>query len=427
LSIEFFFIFISEFLTQTIVVASSMFKQKTTEQLKAASRPTDTGAHAFYNNPKYRAMIYQALLIFGLGYFFYAIVSNTLANLQATGVKSGFGFLSNAAGYDVLMTLIPFESTDTYLRVFIVGFLNTLLVSFLGIVFATMLGFLIGVMYFSKNWLIKKLSIVYVETFRNIPLLLQILFWYSAVLATLPGARESLSIGQAVFLNVRGLFIPGLIGQGGSTFVYIVLGLAVVGIFVLRSWAKKRQDTSGQQFPVFNASVAMLIGLPFLAALVTGFPFIIEYPVFKGFGFNGGISVIPELMALTIALSVYTGAFIAEAVRAGIQAVPHGQTEAARSIGLKEKKIMSLIVVPQAMRVIVPLLNSEYQSLVKNSTLAAAIAYPDLFNVFVGTALNQTGQAIETIFMAIVVYFAVNMLISFIMNSFNNNVELVGR
>jgi general L-amino acid transport system permease protein len=173
--------------------------------------------------------------------------------------------------------------------------------------------------------------------------------------------------------------------------------------------------------------VALLVGLPFLAALATGFPFLIEYPTFKGFGFSGGITVIPELMALTLALSVYTGAFIAEAVRAGIQAVPHGQTEAARSIGLKEKKIMSLIVVPQAMRVIVPLLNSEYQSLVKNSTLAAAIAYPDLFNVFVGTALNQTGQAIETIFMAIIVYFAVNMLISFIMNRFNSNVELVGR
>lgn len=404
-----------------------MFKQKTTEQIKAASRQTDSGSHAFYNNPKYRAIIYQALLIFGVGYFFYAIVSNTLANLESLGIKSGFGFLSNAAGYDVLMTLIPFESTDTYLRVFIVGFLNTILVSFLGIILATILGFIIGIMYFSKNWLIKKISVFYVETFRNIPLLLQIFFWYSAVLATLPGPRDSLSIGKAVFLNVRGLFIPGFTGQGGSILVYIAVALAIVCIFVLRSWAKKRQDTTGQQFPVFNASVALLVGIPFIAALVMGFPFSIDLPEFKGFGFSGGIAVIPELMALTIALSVYTGAFIAEAVRAGIQAVPHGQTEAARSIGLREKRIMSLIVVPQAMRVIVPLLNSEYQSLVKNSTLAAAIAYPDLFNVFIGTALNQTGQAIETIFMAIIVYFAVNMVISFIMNRFNSNIELVGR
>ncbi len=404
-----------------------MLKQKTTEQIKAATRKTDSGSHAFYNNPKYRAAIYQALLIFGLAYFFFTIISNTLDNLEAAGIKSGFGFLSNAAGYDVLMSLIDFDSTDTYLRVFIVGFLNTILVSILGIFFATVLGFIFGVMYFSSNWLIKKFSVIYVETFRNIPLLLQILFWYSAVLATLPGPRDSLSLGEAVFLNVRGLFIPKLVGEGGSVLVYIALAVAIIGIFVLRSWAKKRQDATGEQFPVFYTSIAMVIGLPFIAALVTGFPFVIDYPALKGFGFRGGITVIPELMALTIALSVYTGAFIAEAVRAGIQAVPHGQTEAARSIGLREGKIMSLIIVPQAMRVIVPLLNSEYQSLVKNSTLAAAIAYPDLFNVFVGTALNQTGQAIETIFMAIIVYFALNMFISFVMNRFNSNVELVGR
>jgi len=404
-----------------------MFRQKTTEQIKAAARKTDSGSHAFYNNPRYRAVIYQTLLIAGLAYFFYTIISNTLGNLEAAGIKSGFGFLDNAAGYDVLMSLISFESTDTYLRVFIVGFLNTVLVSIMGIILATVLGFIFGVMYFSRNWLIQKVSVVYVETFRNIPLLLQILFWYSAVLATLPGVRDSLSVGEAIFLNVRGLFVPKLVEQGGSTLVYIAIGIAVIAIFVLRSWAKKRQDATGKQFPVFYASLGIFFGLPLLAALVTGIPFVVDYPVLQGFGFRGGITVIPELMALTIALSVYTGAFIAEAVRAGIQAVPHGQTEAARSIGLREGKIMSLIIVPQAMRVIVPLLNSEYQSLVKNSTLAAAIAYPDLFNVFVGTALNQTGQAIETIFMAIIVYFALNMFISFVMNRFNNNVELVGR
>ncbi len=404
-----------------------MFKQKTTEQIKAATRKTESGSHAFYNNPKYRAVIYQTLLIAGLAYFFYTIIGNTLGNLEAAGIKSGFGFLGNAAGYDVLMSLIPFESTDSYLRVFIVGFLNTILVSILGIVLATLLGFIFGVMYFSRNWLIKKVSVVYVETFRNIPLLLQILFWYSAVLATLPGVRDSLSLGEAIFLNVRGLFIPKLVGQDGSTLVYVAIAIAIVAIFVMKSWAKKRQDETGQQFPLLYASLGIFFGLPLLATLVAGIPFVVDYPVLQGFGFRGGITVIPELMALTIALSVYTGAFIAEAVRAGIQAVPHGQTEAARSIGLKEGKIMSLIIVPQAMRVIVPLLNSEYQSLVKNSTLAAAIAYPDLFNVFVGTALNQTGQAIETIFMAIIVYFAVNMFISFVMNRFNRNVELVGR
>lgn len=405
-----------------------MFQKKTTEQMKAASRPSaQTKAGAFYNNPQVRAIFYQTLLVVGLIYFFYAIVTNTLANMEASGIQSGFGFLSTAAGYDILMSLISFESTDTYFKVFIVGFLNTILVSVIGIVFATILGFIFGVAYFSNNWLVRAISTTYVEIFRNIPLLLQVFFWYFAVLAALPGARDSLSIGEAIFLNVRGLFIPKLVGGDGSTLVYIALGLAIVGIFFLRSWAKKRQELTGQQFPVLWGALGLVIGLPLVTALFTGLPFTIDYPALDRFSFKGGVTVIPELMALIIALSVYTGAFIAEAVRAGIQSVPKGQSEAARSIGLRENKIMSLIVVPQAMRVIVPLLNSEYQSLVKNSTLAAAIGYPDLFNVFVGTALNQTGQAIETIFMTIIVYFVLNMLISFLMNRFNNNVELVGR
>ena len=405
-----------------------MFQKKTTEQIKAATRPSaQVKAGAFYNNPQIRAIFYQTLLVVGLLYFFYAIVNNTLTNMEASGIKSGFGFLSTAAGYDILMSLISFESTDTYLKVFVVGFLNTILVSAIGIFFATILGFIFGVAYFSKNWLIRSISTVYVEIFRNIPLLLQVFFWYFAVLAALPGPRDSLSFGESIFLNVRGLFTPKLVGGDGSTLVYVALGIAIAGIFVLRSWAKKRQELTGQQFPVLWGSLGLVIGLPLLVALFTGLPFTVDYPALKGFSFKGGVTIIPELMALSIALSVYGGAFIAEAVRAGIQSVPTGQTEAARSIGLKENKIMSLVVVPQAMRVIVPLLNSEYQSLVKNSTLAAAIGYPDLFNVFVGTALNQTGQAIETIFMTIIVYFVLNMMISFLMNRFNNNVELTGR
>ncbi len=405
-----------------------MFKQKTIEEAKAsARRSSGNSSAAFYNNPNVRAIFYQILLVFGLGYFFYSIISNVLANMEATGIKTGFSFLGASAGYDVLMTLISFESTDTYGKIFIVGFLNTLLVSAIGIVFATILGFIFGVAAFSQNLLIRKAALVYVEIFRNIPLLLQVFFWYFAVLSALPGARQSLSLGEAIFLNVRGLYLPKMVGSDLFWVAEAALGLAIVGIFVLRRWAKTRQDETGQQFPVLNTSIAMVIGLPLLALIVTGFPFTMEYPALKGFNYFGGITVIPELMALAIALSVYTGAFIAEAVRAGVQAIPHGQTEAARSIGLKEKKIMQLIIVPQAMRVIVPLLNSEYQSLVKNSTLAAAIGYPDLFNVFVGTALNQTGQAIETIFMTIIVYFVVNMVISFLMNRFNNAVALVSR
>ena len=406
-----------------------MFKQKTIEEVKSASRKSSSGttSNAFYNNPRIRGFFYQIALVAGLLYFFGTIIGNTLANMEATGIKTGFDFLGAAAGYDVLMSLISFESTDTYGRIFVVGFLNTLLVSAIGIFFATLLGFIFGVAHFSHNWLIRKVALVYVEIFRNVPLLLQVFFWYFAVLSSLPGARQSLSLGEAVFLNVRGLYLPKLIGGDLSSLVWIALGAAVAGIFVLRRWAKKRQELTGQQFPVLKTSIAMVVLFPLIVAALTGFPFTVEYPALKGFNYFGGITVIPELMSLAIALSVYTGAFIAEAVRAGVQSIPHGQTEAARSIGLRENKIMSLIIVPQAMRVIVPLLNSEYQSLVKNSTLAAAVGYPDLFNVFVGTALNQTGQAIETIFMTIIVYFVVNMVISFLMNRFNNAVALVSR
>lgn len=404
-----------------------MFSPKTTEEIVAAQRSKEIGAGAFYNNPKYRGWIYQSLLLFFLIAFFYSIISNTLDNMAAQGIKSGFGFLSSSAGFDVLMSLISFDSTDSYSRIFIVGVLNTILVSVIGIFFSTILGFLFGIAYFSPNFLIKKISIIYVETFRNIPVILQVIFWYTAVLAALPSARESLSIGEAIFLNVRGLYFPKLIGESGSIIVYIALLIAIVAIFFIKSWAKKRQDLTGAQFPVFWVSLGLIFGLPLLALIVTGFPFVFEYPELKGFNFRGGVTVIPELMAMAIALSVYTGAFIAEAVRAGIQSVPHGQTEAARSIGLKESKIMSLIIVPQSMRVIAPMLNSEYQSLVKNSTIATAIGYPELFTVFAGSALNQVGQAIEMMFMTLAVYFFINMVISFVMNRFSSSTKIVTR
>ena len=389
--------------------------------------PDKTSSGSLLNNPRVRAVIYQILLLLGLGYFFFSIVSNALTNMEARGIKSGFDFLTTAAGFDILMTLVPYDATSTYGMTFVVGLLNTILVSVVGIFFATLLGFIIGVAYFSQNWLIKRLSVVYVELFRNIPLLLQVFFWYFAVLASLPSARESMSFGEVIFLNVRGLYLPDLVGGAGSSVVYAAFAVAVAAIAILRKWARKRQDDTGEQFPVLLTSIGLFIGLPLLAAIIMGFPFTWDYPSLQGFNFRGGITVIPELIALTIALAVYTGAFIAEAVRAGVQSVPNGQTEAARSIGLRENRIMSLIIVPQAMRVIVPLLNSEYQSLVKNSTLATAIGYPDLFTVFVGTSLNQTGQAIEIVFMTMAVYFVINMTISFLMNRFNASVALVER
>ena len=403
-----------------------MFSTKTTEQLKLETRPSSTGAKSFYNNPKYRAWIYQSFLLTFLVGFFYTIVSNTLDNMAAQGIKSGFSFLDSSAGFDVLMSLLPFETTDSYFKIFVIGILNTILVSAIGIIFATILGFIFGIAYFSHNYLIRKISIIYVEVFRNIPVILQVIFWYT-VFNSLPIARESINIGDTVFLNVTGLYLPQLVGEAGSGFVYGAIVMAIIAVFGIKKWAHKRQEASGEQFPVLWSSIAVLVLLPLLALFVSGVPFHFDYPALKGFNFRGGITVIPELMSLAVALSIYTGAFIAEAVRAGVQSVPQGQTEAARSVGLKESKIMSLIIVPQAMRVITPMLNSEYQSLVKNTTIATAIGYPELFTVFAGSALNQVGQAVEIMFMTLAIYFALNMFISFVMNHFNKRTELTTR
>ncbi|UZE95971.1 amino acid ABC transporter permease [Alkalimarinus alittae] len=403
-----------------------MFSKKTAEQIKFETRPNRVGAKAFYNNPKYRGWIYQSVLFVFLIGFFYSIVSNTLDNMSAQGIKSGFSFLNTSAGFDVLMSLIPFDTTDSYLQIFIIGILNTILVSVIGIIFSTILGFIFGIAYFSRNWLINKIAVIYVEIFRNIPVILQVIFWYT-VFNALPIARESLNLGDAVFLNVTGLYFPKLVGESGSGVVYGAIVVAILAIFAIKRWAKKRQELTGEQFPILWTSLGIFFGLPLLALLITGLPFHLDYPALKGFNFKGGISVIPELISLAIALSVYTGAFIAEAVRAGIQSVPQGQTEAARSIGLKESKIMSLIIVPQSMRVITPMLNSEYQSLVKNTTIATAIGYPELFTVFAGSALNQVGQAVEIMFMTLAIYFVINMVISLVMNHFNKRTELSAR
>ena len=382
-------------------------------------------APSFFNNPKNRAIIYQLLLLLGLGYFFYSIMSNTLNNMEARGIKSGFGFLTTTAGFDILMSLIPFDATNSYGRTFVVGLLNSLLVSVIGIFLATLLGFLAGVSRLSHNYLIRKIATIYVELFRNIPLLIQIFFWYFAVLASLPGVRESMSLGEAIFLNVRGLYLPRLVDQPGSTVVYLAIVVAIVAIIFLSRWAKRRQELTGAQFPVFWTNLAILFGLPLLVLFVTGNPFTLEYPQLLGFNFSGGITVIPELMALSVALTFYTGTFIAEAVRAGVQSIPNGQTEAARSIGLQERRIIMLIIIPQALRVIIPQLNSQYQNLIKNSALATAIGYPDLFTVFMGTTLNQTGQAVEIVSMTMLVYLSINLMLSFLMNLLNAKVAIV--
>ncbi len=381
----------------------------------------------WWRSPAIRALLFQLFLVCGILAFGYYIFNNTLQNMEQRGITTGFDFLSNEAGFGILKSLIEYDETHTYGRTFLVGLLNTLLVAALGIFFATFIGFFMGVARLSSNWLVARLATVYIETFRNLPLLLQIMFWYFAVLRPLPRPRESLSLGDSVFLNNRGLFLPEPVPEPGFWMVMTALLVAIVAVFFIARWAHRRQDRTGAQFPVFWVGGALIVGLPLLVFLLSGSPMHWEYPALKGFNFRGGLEVIPELAALVLALSIYTGAFIAEAVRSGILAVSHGQTEAAYALGLRPKVTLKLVVIPQAMRVIIPQLTSQYLNLTKNSSLATAIGYPDLVNVFAGTTLNQTGQAVEVIAMTMGVYLTISLLISLFMNWYNKRKQLVER
>ncbi|OCH04898.1 amino acid ABC transporter permease [Aliivibrio fischeri] len=378
-------------------------------------------------NPTFRAILFQVIAVAALVFFFYTIVNNALSNLESRGIATGLGFLDQEAGFGIGLSLVEYDETYSYGRTFVVGLLNTALVSVLGILFATVLGFTIGIARLSSNWLVSRCAAVYIETFRNIPLLLQIFFWYFAVLQALPSPRQSLSLGESVFLNVRGLFFPSPIFEEGSNLIGIAVIAAIIFILFLSKWAKNKQRLTGQQTPVLRYSLLALFGLPTLAYFISGMPISIEYPELKGFNFRGGISIIPELAALVVALSVYTASFIAEIVRSGINAVSHGQTEAAMALGLPRKRTLKLVVIPQAMRIIIPPLTSQYLNLTKNSSLAMAIGYPDLVSVFAGTTLNQTGQAIEIITMTMAVYLTLSLLTSFLMNIYNSKVALVER
>ncbi len=381
----------------------------------------------FWNDPQVRAIVFQVLVVAAVVAFFAYIVDNTLDNMERRGISSGFGFLENQAGFGIVQSLIEYTETHSYGRTFVVGLLNTLLVSGLGIVLATLLGFIIGIARLSTNWMISRIAAVYIEIFRNIPLLLQILFWYFGVLQALPGPRQSLAIGESVFLNVRGLYVPRPVFESGFGVVLAAVGAAIVAVVLLRRWAHARQDRTGQPFHTVYVSLAILIGLPTLAFVGTGFPLSWDYPSLQGFNFRGGLPLIPELAALLLALSIYTAAFIAEIVRSGIQSVSHGQTEAARALGLRTGIMLRMVIIPQAMRVIIPQLTSQYLNLTKNSSLATAIGYPDLVSVFMGTTLNQTGQAVEVIAITMAVYLTISLLISMFMNWYNRKMALVER
>ncbi|MFG6139049.1 amino acid ABC transporter permease [Halomonas sp. B23F22_10] len=372
-----------------------------------------------WRDPAVRALVIQALLLLGLAALIVMLVTNTLANLEARGITTGLGFLQERAGFSIPQTLIAYSGDSTYGRTFVVGLLNTLLVSGLGIVAATVIGFAVGIARLSSNWLLARLAAAYVEIFRNIPLLVQILFWYFAVLQALPSPRQSLSLFEALFLNVRGLVMPAPVAQPGFDATLWALALAVAAVVGLSLYARRLQARTGRALPVYRLGALLLIGLPLAVFLVTGRPLAWDVPALAGFNFQGGVTIIPELMALWLALSIYTASFIAEIVRSGIQSVPSGQVEAARAISLPGNITLRKIVIPQAMRVIVPQLTSQYLNLIKNSSLATAIGYPDLVAVFAGTTLNQTGQAIEIIAMTMAVYLLISLVVSALMNFYN--------
>ncbi|MBY6206062.1 MULTISPECIES: amino acid ABC transporter permease [Halomonas] len=372
-----------------------------------------------WRRPAFRALIIQALLLAGLVALIAMMIGNALTNLEARGITTGFAFLGERSGFSIPQTLIDYSGDSSYARTFVVGLLNTLLVSALGIIAATLIGFAVGIARLSPNWLLARLAAAFVEIFRNIPLLVQILFWYFAVLQALPSPRQSLSLFEAFFLNVRGLIVPAPVPEPGFGLTQLAVLVAVVAVVVLGRYAKRLQQRTGKALPVYWLGAGLIIGLPLVVFVASGTPLGWETPALKGFNFAGGVTIIPELMALWLALSIYTASFIAEIVRSGIQSVPKGQVEASRAIGLPGNITLRKVVIPQAMRVIVPQLTSQYLNLIKNSSLATAIGYPDLVAVFAGTSLNQTGQAIEIIAMTMAVYLTISLVVSALMNVYN--------
>lgn len=380
-----------------------------------------------FSNPAVRARLFQILAVIAVISIAVYLIHNTINNLNNSGITSGFSFLDRSAGFGIVQHLIDYEQGDTYGRVFIVGLLNTLLVSALCIVFASILGFFLGLARLSDNWLLRKLSTIYIETFRNIPPLLQIFFWYFAVLRNLPGPRQAVNALDLMFLSNRGLYIPApQIGEGFFAFCGAVIIAIVVTIGLFR-YNRMHQTKTGQLRRTWSTALALIVLLPMISQWLFGAALHWDIPALRGFNFRGGMVLIPELAALTLALSVYTSAFIAEIIRAGIQAVPYGQHEAARSLGLPNPVTLRQVIIPQALRVIIPPLTSQYLNIVKNSSLAAAIGYPDMVSLFAGTVLNQTGQAIETIAITMSVYLIISLSISLLMNIYNRRIALIER
>lgn len=383
-----------------------------------------------FNDPRFRGGLFQVIVLSIVIYVGYVLFNNALNNMESRGISSGFSFLRSPAGFNIDMHLIPYESEDSNFRVFWVGLLNTLLVSILAIMFSTVLGVIVGVSRLSKNWLIGKFATVYIEVFRNTPLLLQIFFWYFVVLRSLPSVRESADnglFGDTVFIHNRGISVPRAQFESGFVWVVLVFIISVVGCIIYRRWAEVKHQQTGKTQATLPISIAIVVVPTLLLFFVLGSPLTLQYPELKGFNFRGGTTILPEFLAMLFALTIYSASFIAENVRSGILSVSKGQTEAAYSLSLKPSQTLRLIILPQAMRVIIPPLASQYLNIAKNSSLAAAIAFPDLVSIFAGTVLNNTGQALECILMTMIAYLTISLSIALFMNWYNKKMELVER
>ena len=383
---------------------------------------------SLFSNQKFRGIFFQLITTIGLVAFLWYITTNMFTNIEQRGITTGFDFFDQVAGFGIAESVIAYNDTDsTYLDAFFVGLINTLFVSFVGIFFASIIGLIVGVARLSHNFIISKLALGYIELFRNIPILLQILFWYNVVLAALPKPKQSIELAQDFFLNNRGLYVPKPIYESGFIFVIIAFLAACVGVYLLKKWTNKRFDETGKEFPLFSVSLALLIVVPVLAYFISGSPVNFDNPELKGFNFKGGMVYSPEFLALTFALSIYTATYIAEAVRSGIEAVPKGQKEAAASLGLTPYQSLKIVILPQAIRIAIPPIINQYLNLTKNSSLATAIGYPELVTVFAGTVVNQTGQAIEIVLVTMMVYLTISLTISLILNIVNKKMQIKER
>jgi len=374
---------------------------------------------------KSRSLIVQAFVIGIFAIFIYLLVQQTATNLDKRGISSGFDFLSMSAGYDISIRLIPFTSEDTHLRAYFVGLLNTLMIAVCGCFLATILGFIVGVIRLSSNWLFRNIAYVYVEFTRNVPVLLQIVLYYS-ILLHLPKIKQAIVLSEGFYLTNRGLYSPLPIIKDGFSIVLASFIIAIILSIFIKKNLKRKQEQTGKQYPIFLINSALIIFTPIIFYYIMGMPIEFEIPVLKGFNFKGGMVIRPEFIGMLLGLSIYTAAFISETVRSGIISVSKGQREASQALGLKNNLIMRLIVIPQALRVIIPPLTSQYLNLTKNSSLGIAIGYADLVHGFGGISLNQTGRAIEIMGMVMLTYLTISLIISLFMNIYNKSVQFKG-